>query len=263
MLYSPLDGVHDFFSTPHDRPPNRLLMLTAYLDESGHESNDIVVVAGFLGNEEQWAQCDKAWTEGLGNRKSLHMNKLRWSHDSVRRSLATLGPIPHSCGLTAIVAGIQVQDYYDLVKGTRAEKLTCGYQIGVMVLIHAILKNTPTDETVKLVFEAQSTYERLANLMFNANKNQLTPTGKPRLSSIEYVSKDSSVLTQPADYLAYAMLQEIRNPTSKKAKWCKPIRDITRNAFGRIPDPKDRDSWRGVIERTLRKFPYLAIPNSQ
>ncbi len=58
-------------------------MLTAYLDESGHDSKDWMCLAGFLGNENQWKDCSEKWRIGLGpNRKSLHMRTLRWNNES-------------------------------------------------------------------------------------------------------------------------------------------------------------------------------------
>src|SRR2546426_907405 len=59
-------------------------MLTVYLDESGHEGK-VVIVAGFLGNDNQWEQCAKKWQAGLGpQRRLLHMKDLRWSKHSTR-----------------------------------------------------------------------------------------------------------------------------------------------------------------------------------
>ena len=149
-------------------------MLTAYLDESGHETKDIVVVAGFLGNEDQWKQCASLWMQGLGRRNGLHMKNLRWTHDRVRRLLKILGPIPHECGLRALAAVIQVQDYYDLVVGTKAEQMLKGYYLCVSTIIDAILKNTPKEETIKLVFETQDQYEMRARMVFNFMKKNLS-----------------------------------------------------------------------------------------
>ena len=47
--------------------------------------------------------------------------------------------------------------------------------------------------------------------------------GLPILSGVELVSKDATCLTEPADYLTYARLQELRNPNSMKARLCAPI----------------------------------------
>ena len=40
------------------------LMLTAYLDETGHEGKDLVILAGFLGTAEQWEKCETDWRAG-------------------------------------------------------------------------------------------------------------------------------------------------------------------------------------------------------
>lgn len=152
VIYS---RVCELLATPHDHPPNWLLMLTAYLDESGHEGNT-VIVAGFLGDDSQWEQCAEEWQKGLGpQRRLLHMKELRWSKHGVRNTLATLGAIPHACGLREVMGVAPVMYYNDLVAGTMAEKMTKGYYIAVIAIIDSILKNIPKHETVKLVFEQQ------------------------------------------------------------------------------------------------------------
>src|SRR5690349_4944011 len=96
-LRKELDG---YFSSPHDAPPKRLLMLTAYLDESGHESKNWMFLAGFLGNEEQWRDFVPKWQAGLGpQRKCLHMTELRWNRERTQTLLRKLGPIPEQCKL--------------------------------------------------------------------------------------------------------------------------------------------------------------------
>ncbi|MGA7907837.1 MAG: DUF3800 domain-containing protein [Candidatus Sulfotelmatobacter sp.] len=228
-------------------------MLTAYLDESGHEGK-IVVVAGFLGDDSQWEQCVEKWREGLGpQRRRLHMKQLRWSKHGIRKMLEKLGGIPHKCGLRAVI-GVAPVDYYgDLVTGTMAEKLTKGYYLAVIGIIEAILKNTPKAETIKLVFEQQEEYEASTRIICSASQ-ELTPSRERRLSGIEFIPKDSSVLTQPADYLAFALLQGFRDQKSKKYKWCEPILRNTKSAFGMVPE---RDNLRKVIKSTIKKHPEL------
>ena len=197
-------------------------MLTAYLDESGHEGSP-VIVAGFLGNDEQWRECAKQWQIGLGpQRRLLHMKALRWSKHGIRRTLETLGRIPHQCGLRAVMGVAPVEYYSDLVAGTLAEKLTKGYYIAVIAIADAILKNIPKDERVKFVFEQQVEYEKNAQMIFAASQHK-TSIGESQISGVEYIPKDSSLLTQPADYLAFALLQGFRDRSSKKYKWCEPI----------------------------------------
>jgi hypothetical protein len=75
------------------------VLLTANFDESGTGHNEqLCVVAGFVGNDAQWASFIADWIPALGHhRKNLHMTKLRWNqrYDAIAESLALLGPIPH------------------------------------------------------------------------------------------------------------------------------------------------------------------------
>lgn len=241
-----------FFKTPHDNPSKWLFMLTAYLDESGHETKDAAIVAGFLGNDDQWQQCANEWRVALGNRKSFHAKKLRFKKDRDRQLLEKLGPIPHRCGLRALLGVVPANSYYDLVSGTEAEKMTKGYYFCLITIFNAIVKNTPKDEAVKFVFESQNEYEIRARLFFESNKHHLTTSGKPKFNSIEFLPKDSSILTQPADLLAYAILQGFRDPESRRSKWCEPIKRNTLPAFGIV---HDGEGLRKVIKGTLTKLP--------
>jgi hypothetical protein len=236
-------------------------MLTAYLDESGHETNDAVVVAGFLGNDEQWVQCAERWRAALRPRTRLHMKNLRgWKKDRIRRHLERLGPIPHECGLTALLAMLRVSDYYDLVAGTDAERMTKGYYFCLMTIFDSLVKNTPKDQAIKLVFEDQKEYEIRSRYLFRANAHHRTTSGEHKFNSIEHIPKDSSILTEPADYLAFAKLQQHRDPQSRKSQWCTPILRNTRPAFGFL---HDGIGLRKVIQSSLRKMPDFAKPTRQ
>lgn len=229
-------------------------MLTAYLDESAHETDD-VIVANFIGSDEQWSQCAEKWRIGLGKRKFLHMKKLRFQKARVKELLERLGPIPHQCGLRALLATVPVNSYSDLVSGTHAERMTKGYYLCLMTIFDAVVKNTPKDQSVKFIFEVQEEYEIRAKGFFETNKHHLTSTGEPKFSSIEFIPKESSILTQPADYLAFSILQQFRDPESLKAKWCEPIRRNTQEAFGIVHNGKD---LREVIKSSLLKMPEFA-----
>ena len=99
-------------------------MLTGYFDESGHQSKDHVIIAGFVGNESQWTSVAEAWNKGLGRRKTLHMSKLRgWSKPHTGRLLERLGTIPKQFSLQPAMGGVRVSDYEDLIDGTPWEKL--------------------------------------------------------------------------------------------------------------------------------------------
>ena len=226
----------EFLRTPHDAPPSHLLMLkAAYLDESGHEGKRHVILAGFLGNDEQWDACAKAWKRGLGTRKALHMCELRWTAKKnyrVRKLLEELGPIPRECGLMPVFGGVNVSDYADMISGTLVTKAHKGYVLALYHMVPQILASLRGEERVKLVFEENEQYLpflQLTHVVCNAlakvvdNRIFRTPSGLPRLASTEFIAKDSSLLTQPADYLAFALLQLCRDPRSQKTRWCAPI----------------------------------------
>jgi hypothetical protein len=233
-------------------------MLTAYMDESWHDHKEFAILAGFVGNAEQWGKCEKDWIEGLGNRKHLHMNRLQWSKEErVRKLLSRLGPIPHAAGLTAVFAVAKVDDYEDLIDGTHMQKLMKGYQICVLAIASIISKEIPADETFKLVLENQSEY---ANAVVEIHKGATdqTPDGRKKWASVEFVEKDDTVLAEPADYLAFALLQQARDRESKRALLCSPILQNTKPAWGRDHrEPQHKEIIRRFIRQMAEKHPNL------
>lgn len=231
-------------------------MLTVYLDESGHEGKEFVVLSGFLGSEEQWEVCEREWLVALSPKKHLHMKDLRWNKENyVRSLLSRLGPVPHNAGLTAVVSALRVSDYDDLVSGRLVSKLMKGYYLAFIGVVDSILKNIPPEETVKVVLEVQGEYEIRTRIIFDNLANRKTPSGKPKLVSMAYIPKGTSVLTEPADYLSYALLNLYRDPDSLRSELCAPILQNQKNAYGMKFD--DRAKIRAWIESTLAKFPTL------
>ena len=233
-------------------------MLTAYLDESWHDHKDFTIVAGFLGNAEQWEKCERDWKAGLGSRKHLHMKHLRWSKEErVGRLLNELGPIPHAAGLTALFAVARVADYEDLIDGTHMQKLLKGYQICVLAITHMLIQEIPANETFKLVFENQEEYANAVVQIHKGSQDQ-TPDGRKKWVSVEFVQKDDTVLTEPADYLVFALLHHAWDSQSKRARLCSPIIQNTRPAFGRDHrEPKQKEILRGFVKQMIEKHPGL------
>ena len=253
--HNDLDGL---FESPHDAPLkwlcvlNPLHMYTAYLDETGQQTNDWVFVAGFLGNKEQWDCLVPRWKEAVGpQRKRVHMNELRWKRLCTKKLLARLGPIPEACGLKAVAGGVKYSDYEDLIEGTIVEKLSEGYLWSLFPLVLNILKYIPPDERVELIFGAQSIYkERALDLSsFMAKTTVEDPnSGLSKLAKWIFVPLESTILLDPSDYYAYALAQYHRDRTSQKTEWCMPILDAPHEMpyIGRI---LSRDEIRGQIIR--------------
>jgi hypothetical protein len=218
--------IAEFFETPHDVPP-KVLMITAYLDESDHsDASRYTVVAGFRGKKENWDSFAPKWKEALGNRPALHMKELRWNHPNaetrVRDLLAKLGPIPYDCGLVPVYGAVKASDYIDLVKGHPVLEDFGGYLLSISHVFGLLMETVPVYERIKIVCEEQRTYEASARAMFDVLRKNAEPL-HAKLTSIEFVSKGSTALIEPADYLAFAMGKALSEPESRKDLWCRPI----------------------------------------
>jgi hypothetical protein len=244
-------------------------MLTACLDESGHETKDWQFVAGFLGNEDQWKKFVPLWQAALGpQRKRLHMAELRWNKEYTRQLLERLGPVPDQCGLVPVVGGVRVSDYEDLVAGSISEKLLKGYMACVYPLVLNVLRTVPSNERLELVFEDQKEYAPYTNTLLSAitgiaDKSDkkpdwmLTADGLPKLAKWSFVPKDSTILTDPADYFSYGLLQAWRDKNSKRTRWCQPILNSGKGeGVGRI---MRREEIRKVIKTTAEDMFYGGI----
>jgi hypothetical protein len=231
-------------------------MLTAYIDESCHDRKDFALVAGFLGNAGQWEKCEENWKTALGNRRHLHMNRLRWTEEKrVSRLLDRLGPVPHDAGLTAIFSAVRVADYEDLIDGTHMQKLMKGYFICILGIVNMLMQEIPSNETFKLVLENQSEYAN-GIIQTHRGSQEFTPDGRKKWASVEFLEKDDTVLTEPGDFLAYALLQLARDPQSVRTRLCSPILQNTKPALAR-DHRQSKEVLRSFIKGMTDKHPNL------
>ena len=237
-------------------------MMRAYIDESGHEGKNWMFLAGYLGNEDQWRRFAAAWKIGLGpQRKSLHMHDLRWNRHRTKSLLERLGPIPEKCGLIPILSGLRFGDYEDLVSGGPAEKLLKGWLACLTPLVVQMLRVVPDDERVEVVFEEQREYQPYANLAFtsslavSAHPWNRTKDGRPKMAKWSFVPKGSTIMTDPADYLAFALRELWTDRHSTKTEWCRPI---LRSGVG-VGKIFRRQEIRAAISGTLVLAAYRTI----
>lgn len=248
----------EVFETPHGSiRPKWGFMLTAYVDETWHDSRDFALIAGFIGNAEQWQKCETDWKKALGARSHLHMNDLKWSSKEprVEKLLSRLGPVPHAAGLTALFSVVRVADYEDLVDGTHMQKLMKGYHVCVLGIVNLLQQQVPPEETFKLVLENQTEYANAVIQMHHGSQD-VTSDGRKRWASVEFVEKNDTVLTEPADYLAYALLQHARDSQSKRTQLCSPILENPRPAWGR-DHRQSKEVLRTFIMQMTEKYPNL------
>ncbi len=258
-----------YFSVPHDGPPRWLFVFTAYLDETGQDTQEWVFIAGFMGKKENWSALVAPWKQGLGpQRKNLHMAELRFTKDSEKQMLQRLANVPVQSGLIPVIGGTCVSHFKDLLMGNPfLEKMHNGYVSALMPLVIQVLDWLPPDERVEIVVEQQDRYFGLTDFVFSELIRHRaiphTTDGRPKLAKWSYVVKGSTCLTEPADYYAYAIAQDTKDRTSIRAQWTKPIIDSidTVETVGHV---MSRDEARNAITRLLKvtKLENILLPGS-
>jgi hypothetical protein len=219
------------FRIPHDNPPRFLLVLTAYLDESGQEQDDWMFIAGYMGTDEAWKKFPGLWAEAIGPQRShLHMKDLRFTKLAVQKMLAKAALVPKKCGLIPIAAGVRLKDYVDLLLDEKDAQLHAAYMQCCRAVSIFAMRALPENERLEIVFERQDQYGWLAEMEFHRIASTmehpvlLMADGKTsKLASWRFNEKKDTVLCEPADYLSYALLQHARNKSSLKSRWTYPI----------------------------------------
>jgi hypothetical protein len=202
-------------------------MLTGYFDESGTASTEqLCIVAGFVGNEAQWNGFIGDWIPALGHhRKNLHMTKLRWNrrYDKIVSDLARLGPIPHRYNLAPVRIGIWHRDFNELMKGKISETFANPYIICAVASVAVVMDEiaAPTDE-VMFIFDRQEGRRAKAMEILHQTVFKFAKMDR-RVKDIDFRPRHSTVCLDPADYLAFEAREYGIDSTSKKAQAAMPI----------------------------------------
>ena len=150
---------------------------------------------------------------------AFHMRSLRWDSPRYRKTISKVRAATSQAWTRSSSWSCTFSDYKDLLANPLEQRMINGYSVSLYPVAIGVYRDLPANERVKWVFEEQRTYEVTAREVF-ASLHWLI---RDRLSGIEFVPSESTCLTQPADYLAHALLQNLRDPTSIKAKWTTPI----------------------------------------
>jgi hypothetical protein len=254
MNYS--DFLGGAFRIPHDRPPRRLLVFTAYLDESGQEQREnYMFVAGYVGDERAWARVAEPWLAAIHPRKHLHMKNLRFARESERKMLIRAASVSKECGLTPVLGGVRGGDYMDLIAGTEDERKLAGYVTCCFALIINTVRNIPKNERLEIVFQRQDRYWPLVEVAIAAIAQSrywpemLTTDGRSKIATWRLAPQgEEEGLTELADCFSYSLFQAWRDKSSRRSQWCKPILDAHEEGYGRI---LKREEIRGIVQDTL------------
>jgi hypothetical protein len=207
-------------------------VLTLYADESGQQQDEeCMFVAGYMGDDDAWKKFPALWRQAIHPRPHLHLNRVKFEKYANKQMLEKAGLVPKACGLTPVLGGIKMKGYRHLVRGTQVERALCGYALCVYAMVYNALRVVPTNERLEVVLEQQTAHGLYAHAAMQVisdmgdNPEILMADGKPKLANWRFVPKSSTSLTEPADYLAYALFQLWKDQTSRRSIWCRPILD--------------------------------------
>lgn len=214
-----------------------MAVLTSYFDESGVHGEDVCVVAGFVGNNSQWGALARDWIEAIKPAKNIHMTKLRWKRhpDAVAKRLASLGPIPHKYNLRPIMAGLNWRDYNNIIRPKYDTKFSRPYVLCALCAIDVVLIEVAQDDDVYFIFDRQEGMRRQAIEELRTYLFDWFGADR-RVKGIDFISRETTVCLDPADYLAYMIREREVNPNSFMSSAGKPICDANGNG-GWIPAP--------------------------
>ena len=164
--------------------------------------------------------------------------------------------------------------YADIIEGTPLKKLIRGYDECLIPIVVTTIQSIPDDERIEFVFEQQDRYAEATIALFeeivrtDTNNDDLwqfsTPSGLPKIAKWDFVPKGSTIRLEPADYLLYSILQQFRDPSSTKAKWCESIRrdDPKHPWTGRVMSEKEIRGQMFRRERILNAIGRESVVNS-
>jgi len=207
-----------------------VLNVTAYLDESQiTEDTRHVVIAGFYGENSNWDALGGEWKDALKNRSGhLHMTDLRWNSTQAEKRikplLEKLGLLPYRQGLTPIYGATKISHFADLLKTDPEKAAFSGYTVCFSQILGKLCVYLPAHASLRVICEEQRVYQGLAQSMFHlVAKWMAKRPDNPWLDEFGTVPKHSTFMTEPADYLAFAIGKFLDENGTKKDLWCRPI----------------------------------------
>jgi hypothetical protein len=220
---------------------NRLMVWTAYLDESGTHDSPVMLLGGHLANEQQWKAFDSAWKSLLDSEgvTSCHGKDLRHSakqfkgwprqrRDSFVRKSHKIVSETLECGFTAI---IRKNDYNSLYKRQpNPHKLREDSMYGVLfrgclLLVELAVtgnKVPPPDLRLNFIIEGGNKNSGDVTRLFELAKKEHLPGCEHVLGTMTFGNKDVYGL-QAADFLVYSAnilerKDQVRNVTIENGK---------------------------------------------
>jgi Protein of unknown function (DUF3800) len=202
------------------------MIWTAYLDESGtHDDSPIMLMGGFLANEDQWKSFDKEWQSLLNSfgipfshAVDLKHRKKQFKGWPVKKSdefVLAVNRIREEQLELAVTAIIRKDDYNSIYKSApNPRKLRKDSKFGVLfrgclsAIVSAVTTNLELAKqaTINFILEDGAKNAHDAERLFELGKSNNLPEWSHLLGSLTFGQKQSYGL-QAADLLVYASIR--------------------------------------------------------
>jgi hypothetical protein len=272
--------IHTFYGLRKSKGKFKMAIMIAYFDESGIHDDDLrenhcCVVAGYVGNSEQWHALAAEWIPAIRPRKNLHMKELRWKKHPERIGLllARLGPIPEKYNLQPVQVWVRWCDY-KTVFNQSADPFMAPYVLCAnLSIVTCLLDFLPSDDSIYFIFDRQEglrreTMQKVRDIVYDwlgADR---------RVEGIDFISRHTNVCLDPADYLAFMSHEQALDPGSQKVKLGCSIFDGRPSIGGKLSLAqlrwladegirKAKDKFPAEEIRNLMKFPHFRGPKSR
>lgn len=209
-----------------------LLMLTAYFDESGHEStHELIVLAGFLGMAEEWETFDREWSDLLNEYELpyFHAKEMNIDHGPLckgwtdERMISFMDRAVSAItkrDLLGISAGIDIEAYREVIAAD--PWLSRFWGSAYAICCHLCIQRASNyvegngryaGEKLAIVFSSNAEFGGAARLAGEKYIDRAIHDGlvvSVKMASMEYVSP-----LQAADMIASESLKYWNRPASR------------------------------------------------
>jgi Protein of unknown function (DUF3800) len=209
---------------PSNSETAALAMLTAYFDDSGtHGNSDIVLMAGFFANTNQWDYFSKRWAKQLASpcpgKEPLpwfHMTEcqagdglfLGWKRHETDFLVHELGTIILGTGIYGFGGAMSRKEYERLVVGDHRRATGNAETICIINCFSTLLQlanAVAPGQEIAIVFDDRPQKKRDIQKIFDIYKDV---AGDTRIISVSFASARKMLPLQAADLLAWEIYQD-------------------------------------------------------
>ncbi len=201
-----------------------MLMLRAYMDESGHSDDpdvQVMSIGGCVAHLAAWQQFESEWKRVLEDFKvsQLHMRTFahfqgefeNWKENQRREFLSRLMAIIDRYITAHVGAAVILSEYQRLTSEQQSELLDPYYACFQVCVRGAAIQAVGLEprENVEVVFADHPEFGRRAFDLYTACREDLDV--RNRLGPISFASPDKCVQLQAADLVAYELRLDLSN----------------------------------------------------